>query len=732
LQGVSPLTFLLRPLTLSLHHTILPAARKRIMNRAFLLSVVILLPSAGLAAEPDATRVLERGKHPADHRLGSPKTLNDYFPFTPPTSKQAWETRRQAVREQMLVALGLWPMPEKQPLQPMIHGKIDRDDYTIEKVFFASYPGHYVSGNLYRPKGKTGKVPGVLCPHGHWQNGRFYEANDKQIEQDLKSGAEKTAESARYPLQARCAMLARLGCVVFHYDMVGVADSQPIPHREGFKDAEALLRLQSFMGLQSFNSIRALDFLVSLPDVDPQRIGVTGASGGGTQTFTLCGIDDRPTVSFPAVMVSTAMQGGCVCENAPYLRQGTGNVEFAALFAPKPLGMSAAEDWTKEIETKGLPQLKELYRLYGAEDHVMAHAFLQFGHNYNQVSRELMYNWFNKHLQLGHTEPIAEKPFVPVPPKELSVYDAQHPRPADASDAAVLRKVMTAISEKQLTALKPADSERLTQFRTVVGTALRVMIGDQLPEPAAVEQQKIGADEEHDGVHWHKSLIGRKSQGEKVPVIELRGREFDGTVVIWIHPAGKGSLVKDGSLTPAARTILDHNAAIVAPDVFQAGELVGGTEPAVDPAYAGFTFGYNRPLLANRVHDILTTVAYAKAIKGVHRIDLVGMDRAGPWVLLARALCGDAVRRTAADASQFDFTSVHANADPMMLPGTLKYGGLPAFAALCAPGELFVHNQPPSNSKEWLAAAYAAANAVDRLTESTEKAPEKAVEWLLR
>src|SRR5207247_8461185 len=131
-------------------------------------------------------------------------------------------------------------------------------------------------------------------------------------------------------------------------------------------DPQAELRLQSFMGLQTFNSIRALDFLQSLPDVDSKRIGVTGASGGGTQTFTLCAVDDRPTVAFPAVMVSTAMQGGCVCENCSYLRQATGNIELAGLFAPKPLGMSGAKDWTIDIATKGLPEWNALYRLYGA------------------------------------------------------------------------------------------------------------------------------------------------------------------------------------------------------------------------------------------------------------------------------------------------------------------------------------------------------------------------------
>ena len=118
------------------------------------------------------------------------------------------------------------------------------------------------------------------------------------------------------------------------------------------------------MGLQAWNATRALDFLTSLPDVDAARIGVTGASGGGTQTFILGAIDERPAVLFPAVMVSTAMQGGCTCENADYLRIGTGNVEIAALGAPRPLGMTTADDWTKAMPQTGFPALQRSTRCW--------------------------------------------------------------------------------------------------------------------------------------------------------------------------------------------------------------------------------------------------------------------------------------------------------------------------------------------------------------------------------
>jgi dienelactone hydrolase len=706
---------------------------RRSLAALFLFALIV---SAVHAADDADIRVLAPGETPKDSRLGKPRDLDGYFPMTVPRSTDEWLSRRQQIREQVLVANGLWPLPPKGPLNAVIHGKIDRDDYTIEKVFFASYPGHYVSGNLYRPKAIKGKVPGVLCPHGHWANGRFYDAGEQAARAQIKQGAEKTMEGARYPLQARCAQLARMGCIVFHYDMVGIADSQPIGHRAGFTDTDAELHLQSFMGLQTWNSIRSLDFLLGLPEVDPTRIGVTGASGGGTQTFVLCAVDDRPTVAFPAVMVSTAMQGGCICENCSYLRQGIGNIDIAGVFAPKPLGMSGAKDWTEEIETKGLPELKSLYRLYGAEDKVFAKAHLEFGHNYNQVSREMMYNWFNKHLKLGLPEAVAEQPFVPVPPAELSVYDEQHPRPKDAANAERLRQYMTEASDKQIDALRPKDAASLKEFRRITGAALRVMIHDDLPNPQDVEVREAGEKVERDGLVWRRYLLSRKGADEAIPAIGLKGKEFDGTVIVWVHSDGKASLFKDGKLVPAAQKIIDRKAAIFAPDVFLTGEF-GDARP--EPVakkwenYAGYYYGYNRSILANRVHDILTAVAMVKGHELTKRIELVGWEKAGPWVLLARGLCGDAVARTAADVNQFNFLKVRTTTDEMMLPGALKYGNLSALTALAAPGELFIHNNRASGIGKWVKAAYEAAGKADASEKAGDKVePDKVVEWLVR
>ncbi len=652
------------------------------MRSLVILTLLIMSTSASIAradaaATPDDLRLLRA------FDLDHPVQFHPLF-----KDKAQWEKRAADLREQIQVATGLWPMPAKTPINAVIHGKIDRDDYTVEKVFFASYPGHYVSGNLYRPKNKTGKLPGVLCPHGHWLNGRFFEAKDPAVAQQIKLGAEQTENGARYPLQARCAMLARMGCVVFHYDMVGMADSKPLEHRVGFTDAQAELRLQSFMGLQTWNSIRSLDFLASLPDVDPARLAVTGSSGGATQTLLLCAIDPRPLVAFPAVMVGEAMQGGCVCENCSHLRFNTNNTEIASLFAPKALGMTAANDWTRDVEVRGLPEIKSIYALYGAEKFVMAKWF-NFDHNYNQVSRELMYNWMNDHLKLGWPSPVTEKPFVPIKPAELAVYDETHPQPADAAAAPALRKTMAELSDAQLSQLSSSPDE----YRKVVATALRVMIHDRLPSAGQVTVSHVSGPSSDTDLRIERGTLSRRDCGEEVPYIALVPGGWNGNVVVWAHPDGKASLFNNSKPLPAIQKLLDKKFAVASADLFLTGDF-GGAAPKVDPKFAGFTFGYNRSTLANRVHDLLSLIGLVRHWEGTKSAELIGVGKAGPWALLARAAAGDAIDRAAVDIAGFDFDKVQSTDDDMMLSGAVKYGGIWGFVPLCTAGKTLLFNPP--------------------------------------
>lgn len=171
-------------------------------------------------------RVLPPGERLKDTRLGPLKGERGDFLLKPATSKNDARSRADRVRRVMLVSMGLWPMPERTPLDAVVHGRLDLGDYTIEKVYFESIPGFFVTGNLYRPKGRLHRRAAVLSPHGHFPGGRFQDEGDDVVRKKIGQGAERYEDGGRSFMQSRCVQLSRVGCVVFHYDMVGYGDSQ--------------------------------------------------------------------------------------------------------------------------------------------------------------------------------------------------------------------------------------------------------------------------------------------------------------------------------------------------------------------------------------------------------------------------------------------------------------------------------------------------------------------------
>jgi hypothetical protein len=320
-------------------------------------------------------------------------------------TKAGWEARAKHIRECILREAHLAPLPERCELKPIIWGKKERRGYTVENVAFESLPGFFVTGNLYRPAEGKGPFAGVLCPHGHGPKARFNAAT-----------------------QARSAVLARMGAVVFAYDMVGIGDSTQTTHAD-----------DNVLTLQLWDSMRALDFLTSFPDVDRKRIGCTGESGGGTQTFLLGAVDDRVKVSVPVVMVSAHFFGGCKCESGLPLHHGddhdTDNVEFAATFAPKPqLLVSDGHDWTRNVPDVEFPYLRSVYKLYKAEKNVENVHLADEGHDYGPSKREAMYKFMSKHLRLNFEKATRADGRIDeadtfLEEKEIMVFTPEHPRP---------------------------------------------------------------------------------------------------------------------------------------------------------------------------------------------------------------------------------------------------------------------------------------------------------------
>ena len=293
------------------------------------------------------------------------------------TSAHQWREHADSIRRNIRRGMELEVFPERTALNPRYRNKKVLDGYTVESVVFESLPGFYVTGNLYRPAGKARKksLPVVLAPHGHFPK----EGDYGRFMKDVQYGS---------------AALAKMGALVFAYDMVGWGESVQLPHK-----------YQKVLPFQTWNSMRVIDFMLTLPEADPKRIAVTGASGGGTQTFMLAALDERVTVSVPVVMVSAHFFGGCSCESGmPVHRNGNTvytNAEIACVIAPRPmLLISNGNDWTKNNQTVEYPFARHVYKLFNKENMVELAHFPLEGHDYGKNKRLAAYSFMAKHLGL--------------------------------------------------------------------------------------------------------------------------------------------------------------------------------------------------------------------------------------------------------------------------------------------------------------------------------------------
>lgn len=309
----------------------------------------------------------------------------------------------ESVRNKINTVLGPWP--EKTPLHARVMGKVEREGYTLEKIIFESRPNFLVTANLYLPHNRKHPLPGVLGTCGHSDNGKA---------------------SAAY--QSFCQGLAKKGYVVLIYDPVGQGERlqyvdenlKPVmrigTEEHNYMGNQLLLNEGSLSNWFVWDGIRALDYLLSRPEVDPTHIGVTGNSGGGTQTSLLCGIDPRITMAAPGCYITTWRRNleneeAADAEQCPpgAIAQGLDHSDFLAAMAPKPVIILAQEKDFFDVRgaLEAFERLKHLYKLLGAEDQIECHIGSDY-HGYSAGNREAMYRWFNRFTRLSteHQEPV--------------------------------------------------------------------------------------------------------------------------------------------------------------------------------------------------------------------------------------------------------------------------------------------------------------------------------------
>lgn len=615
-----------------------------------------------------------------DERVTNVRHGEMHLPTPAYTSRQQWEARARWLREHILSSAGLLPLPPRTPLKAQVFGRIEHADYSVQKVYFQSFPGFLCTGNLYRPVGRKPPFPAVLCPHGHARNGRL--ENDPN-DNNATSYAGLSVN------------LARQGYIAFSYDMVGYNDSLQLPHQRISKEWELwgihLLRLQLW------NSIRALDFLLSLKDVDSKRIGCTGSSGGGTQTFLLTAVDSRVSAAAPVCMVSAHYQGGCFCENAPGLRlEPTNNVEIAALAAPRPLLLVAATgDWTNHTMEEEYPAARAIYALLGAEARISAVRY-EADHNYNRASREAVYAFFGRWL--GVEAPDHEPPFTVDHPEKVRVFPDGTLPPGFARGEAVLESLRQRDAEL-LRSHFPRSTGGIPAFRRWIGTAWKHTLAVETVTPAQVE---VLSTERRNAPVPHGYFALRRRVTREVLFAGLfepdGGRT--GKAVLLLHPGGTQAwLEREQEL----RDWLSAGYTVVTADPFGTGDHLrrfGRRE-----LKGNFPETFNRTDMQWQVQDTLTALAFLRSQRGIRQVSLVGVEGAGWWALLAGS-CERGLHAVVADLNGCDGSNGFFLQN-VWVPGIRRLGDWATAAVLAYPARVLVHHLSDEEARRLPLSAFA-------------------------
>jgi len=610
-----------------------------------------------------------------------------------PSNLEQWQARRAWLRQKTLVNAGLWPEPKKNPLNPRIFNRKEGEGFAVSKVYFESLPGYLVTGSLYEPTGRKGPFPAILTPHGHWEYGRLQ-----------NSGAGS--------IPGRCIDMARQGFVVFSPDMIGYNDSIQFPHdpnktlrqmkadkplpweprtyRPDFKFPEAEYNGLSLGGLQLWNNIRGVDFLVSLDNVDAERIGATGASGGASQTILLIGVDDRISAAAPVNIIGAEKHPGCRCENIPNLWIDASTLELTATFAPKPLLMvSATEDpWTPKTPEREFPLMQKFYALYKAKDKV-ANAHINGPHNYNADSRAAVYEWMVRHLK-------AEGPLITDPAEyaelaalgDLRVFPDKI-LPECASSAQDILKGWIDNSKQQIQESLPADREEYKSFKKDFRTALAQNLNVKAPDIESLNYS-VKTEESRSDIRYMVEMIGSKKQNNWVELESACGNDDPEKVVLAVFPEKLGTLLHpDGSSDfPWLKPLLDRKYHVYHIRGYASDQISVSMQK-----WDSFSWSdaYNRSNLTNGILDAVTAIRSIREVYPDLPLTVIGLGDKGLTAAAAAALDGR-TNRVAVDLDAADPSYWKELRKVFPVHGFNRIGDLQTIFLLLAESDLIIFN----------------------------------------
>jgi cephalosporin-C deacetylase-like acetyl esterase len=605
-------------------------------------------------------------------------------------TSETWLAYQEELRQRFRTMLG--PMPEPVPLRPRVTGTLERQGYRVEKVLFESRPDFPITANLYLPERGDGPVPGILVPCGHAVEGKAYPS-----------------------YQAACQGLVRNGFAVLIYDPVGQGErsmyvdpntgEDTIPRgtaQHGVDGNRCTLLGSSLATWRVWDGISALDYLTSRPEVDPERIGCTGNSGGGTLTTYLCAVEERIRVGVPGCYITTfghrfrsRVAADPEQNLIPTLREGIDHFEMLALFAPRPMLIAAATQDFFPIEgtRETYEALRALYERLGCPECVSL-AEVDAPHGFSRPLREEMYGWMVRWLREERGEarrggsvakPLGEPEIEPEAEEALWCTPKGQVLLAPGSETVF-----------RLTCVEAAHRRPTMPAFTAPGEAPRFQesVRDTLRQLAALDEPALDLLERGPvGPGGSASLRYRVEPGCEVPATLLLPREPAKRVVLWIAEEGRGAA--DERIRAAARV-----AAVLAIDPRGMGETLP-PEAERDPEYYG-TFGaeydltylsfmLGRPLIGLRLMDVLGGIRLLRELPETKAlpITLHGTGMGGVLAVMAGALAPE-VATVEMEGALLSYRAFLRSAKPahhvnLLLPGAETTCDLPAIAGAIAP-----------------------------------------------
>ena len=669
-------------------------------NASSLLSLMVfLLAACGVLAGQAEPWAWERKTNVFAERRDVAAMLVGYFeemsrpkPFEVRKGDD-FRAHQKALRQKLLECAGLWPLPDRVPLDVRLSEPLDHEWCTVRRVAYQLWPEVYSTGLLFMPKQFAERpAPAVLCPHGHWEHG-----------------------NANPIVQTRCLVLAKMGYVVFsstqnHYEdpALGV----------------------SHQTLMIWNNIRALDYLQSLPEVDKARIGVTGCSGGGLQAQMLVAADERVRAASIVGMTCDYREivfvgaAHCACNHFPDIMRHTDEPELSALGLPAAVQYLTMNDWTRSFEANNYPTVRKLYEANGLADRLDCKHW-PTGHDYAQPKRERMYGWMEKWLRGKAGDP------VPEPETKAFPVEAIQKLKADTKGDRGFGHIGRLYAQKAGTlAPKLANRDDWLAYRQKMRGALRDLLGEPLPARGTA---KVVRTEEQEGVAIERVLIPSEG-GVLVPTLVLRPAACVGRlpVVVICDDGGKDGLMASagGELTKLARS----GGVVVLPDVRFTGELslramagltggllafkpcspIGEGDPAsFEGSWQRNAMLWGRPLPGMAATDLAAVLDYV-ASRPEADMGKVTLRAKGSvaFAALFAAAWDDRVAALEIDLGGRCFEKRNAP----LVPFVLRHGDVLQWAALLADRRLTVGGVPPeAGDPAWLKDAFRAAGNPDGL-----------------